>query len=60
MMDCHWDKNKERDNRSKHGIAFADAIAVFADDNALTEKMSIQMKSDLSRLAWMLLAEFSW
>lgn len=36
MTDYQWDKNKERINRHKHGIAFPDAIAVFADDNAFT------------------------
>ena len=35
-MDYQWDKNKERINRHKHGIALPDAIAVFADDNAFT------------------------
>ena len=35
-MDYQWDKNKERINRQKHGIAFADASAVFADDYAFT------------------------
>lgn len=36
IMDYQWDKNKERINRQKHGIAFADASAVFADDYAFT------------------------
>jgi len=35
-MDYQWDKNKEQANREKHGIAFADASAVFADDFAFT------------------------
>ena len=35
-MDYQWNKNKEQSNRQKHGIAFADATAVFADDHALT------------------------
>ena len=35
-MDYQWDKNKEHLNRQKHGIAFADAIAVFTDDSAVT------------------------
>jgi len=35
-MDYQWDKNKEKINRKKHGIAFADSVAVFTDDNALT------------------------
>jgi uncharacterized DUF497 family protein len=35
-MDYQWDKDKEHTNRRKHGVAFADAVAVFADDNAIT------------------------
>jgi uncharacterized protein len=33
-----WDLNKERLNRQKHGIVFADAFAVFEDPNALTRE----------------------
>ena len=36
VMDYQWDKNKEQINRQKHGIAFADASAVFTDDHAVT------------------------
>ena len=32
-----WDPNKDRLNRQKHGVAFADTFAVFEDPNALTE-----------------------
>ena len=31
-----WDRNKDRLNRRKHGIAFADTFAVFEDPRALT------------------------
>ena len=31
-----WDAQKARANLRKHGVDFADAIAVFADDLALT------------------------
>jgi hypothetical protein len=31
-----WDRNKDRLNQRKHGIAFADTFAVFEDPNALT------------------------
>ena len=31
-----WDPNKDRLNRRKHGIAFADTFAVFEDPSALT------------------------
>lgn len=29
-----WDVNKERANRSKHGVSFAEAESVFHDDSA--------------------------
>jgi hypothetical protein len=35
-MHFHWDPNKQRANRQKHGIELADAVAVFRDPNALT------------------------
>lgn len=35
-MDYEWDKNKAASNRRKHGIDFADAVSVFADDAAIT------------------------
>jgi uncharacterized DUF497 family protein len=31
-----WDKSKARENKSKHGISFADTFAVFEDPNAVT------------------------
>jgi uncharacterized protein len=31
-----WDPDKERINREKHGVAFADTFAVFEDPAALT------------------------
>lgn len=33
-----WDQNKDRLNRRKHGVAFADTFAVFEDPSALTRK----------------------
>lgn len=35
-MTYEWDGNKAKSNRQKHGIDFADAVAVFADDTAIT------------------------
>ncbi len=35
-MDYEWDGNKARLNLRKHGVDFADAATVFADDYALT------------------------
>ena len=35
-MKYEWDLNKARANLRKHAITFADAVAVFADEQALT------------------------
>ncbi|RME43315.1 MAG: BrnT family toxin [Caldilineae bacterium] len=35
-MEYQWDSNKARANLRKHQIDFADAVAVFSDDFALT------------------------
>jgi uncharacterized DUF497 family protein len=35
-MRYQWDKNKADQNVRKHGVYFADAVSVFADDLALT------------------------
>jgi uncharacterized DUF497 family protein len=35
-MQYEWDAAKNRANLAKHGIDFADAVAVFEDDLALT------------------------
>jgi len=35
-MDYQWDVQKARSNLRKHGITFADAVSVFADERALT------------------------
>ena len=31
-----WDELKAKKNKSKHGISFADTLAVFEDPNAIT------------------------
>jgi uncharacterized DUF497 family protein len=31
-----WDKSKAKENKSRHGISFADTFAVFEDPNAVT------------------------
>lgn len=36
MVDYEWDPAKARANAAKHGIRFADAVAVFDDGRALT------------------------
>lgn len=35
-MNYEWDADKAAANRSKHGVSFADAVAVFSDELALT------------------------
>ena len=35
-MEFIWNEEKRRTNRLKHGVDFADAVAVFFDDMALT------------------------
>ena len=35
-MKYQWDAHKERINRQKHGIAFADAVFVLEDERAIT------------------------
>jgi len=35
-MGYQWDKDKARTNFQKHGVDFADAVAVLEDDEALT------------------------
>ena len=35
-MEYGWDKTKNRSNIAKHGVDFADAVAVFEDGLALT------------------------
>ncbi len=35
-MDYEWDPKKAKNNLAKHGVLFADAVAVFSDDSAIT------------------------
>ncbi len=35
-MDYEWDPRKAATNLRKYGIDFADAVAIFSDDSALT------------------------
>lgn len=35
-MRYQWDRNKALSNLNKHGIDFADAVAVFSDELAIT------------------------
>jgi uncharacterized protein len=36
QVSYQWDPAKARANRAKHGISFADAVAVFEDSRAIT------------------------
>ena len=36
IVDYEWDSHKAKSNLRKHGVAFADAVAVFKDDAAVT------------------------
>jgi hypothetical protein len=36
MVNYQWDKQKAKTNLLKHGVSFADAVAVFSDHAALT------------------------
>jgi uncharacterized DUF497 family protein len=36
MVNYQWDREKARANLLRHGISFADAVAVFSDEGALT------------------------
>ncbi len=35
MIEFAWDPRKDRANRQKHGVSFAEASTVFFDDNAV-------------------------
>ena len=35
-LNYQWDKEKAKANFLKHGVSFADAVAIFSDDTALT------------------------
>lgn len=35
-MDFEWDPNKDSTNQTKHGVSFAEASTIFADEHELT------------------------
>lgn len=37
MQSFEWDENKDRLNRKKHGIDFAEAVRIFLDEYAVSE-----------------------
>ena len=53
-----WDKSKAIDNKSKHGISFADTFAVFDDPNSVTLEDSRKDEKAMSPLGWTPLAEY--
>ena len=42
-----WDEHKNRENKRKHGIAFEEAVRVFADPN-----LKIVLDSEESEIRW--------
>jgi uncharacterized protein len=65
MVRYQWDKNKAASNFRKHGIYFADAVSVFADELALTieddrpeERRWVTLGRDL--FGRMLVVVYSW
>lgn len=46
-MVFEWDPDKARLNRKKHGIAFEDAIHVFADPHALFEQNRVDESGEV-------------
>ena len=65
-MSYEWDDEKNRANRKKHGIDFADAVTVFEDTEALTmhdddsedEERFVTMGSD--SLGKVLVVVYTW
>jgi len=43
-MDFEWDKEKAVANRKKHGVDFADAVAIFYDEMAITIRDDCQFE----------------
>jgi uncharacterized DUF497 family protein len=67
MDEFEWDPRKARVNRRKHGIDFADATAVFEDEQALTVRDEISAVDEprfltLGRdaLARLLVVTYTW
>ena len=53
-----WDKSKDIENKSKHGISFADTFAVFEDPNGVTLRIFGNTSNAISPLEWMPLAAY--
>jgi len=58
-MDYQWDVQKARSNLRKHGITFADAVSVFADERALTISDDYPGEDRYVTIGMMLLGVFS-
>lgn len=58
-MSYQWDPNKAASNLLKHGVDFADAVAVFSDDLAITieDERFDEERFVLIGLVWMHLDE---
>jgi uncharacterized DUF497 family protein len=54
-----WDETKAKENKSKHGISFADTFAVFEDPDAVTlEDFQRGESNAMSPLEWTSLAAY--
>ena len=47
-----WDESKAKENKSKHGISFADTFAVFEDPNAVTLEDFGKVSNAMLPLEW--------
>jgi uncharacterized protein len=56
-MEYEWDSNKAESNQKKHGIDFADAVFVFADDFAITV---MDEHPDVDALARIIVVVYTW
>ena len=59
-MEFEWDSKKAISNLKKHGVDFADAIAVLEDERAITIPDDCPMRSASLQSVWTFLAAFSW
>jgi uncharacterized DUF497 family protein len=64
-VNYQWDPEKAKSNRKKHGVSFADAVAVFSDGFALTvedesseEQRFVTMGMDV--LGRLILVVYTW
>ncbi len=64
-MEYEWDPKKAKANLAKHGVPFADAVAVFSDDSAITieDKQSSEERfvtMGMDALGHVLVVAYTW